>query len=113
MCIRDSLARVHRRTGAVMENARSILWRRTTPPGHEAAHLHFDGRIWNLQGSAVFGYDGQACRIEYVVSCDSAWETVSGLVTGSLGNRAIGHRIEAGVGHIWKLNGDHAPAVDG
>jgi hypothetical protein len=48
-----------------------------------------------------------------VVICNHAWETTSARVTGSMGNRAIEHRIEAAATHAWQLNGDHVPAVDG
>jgi hypothetical protein len=83
------------------------------PAGHEAAHLHFDGRIWNLQGSGGFSLRRPSLPDRIRGELRLGLGDRFGLGDGSLGNRAIGHRIEAGAGHIWKLNGDHAPAVDG
>lgn len=71
----------------------SILWRRLDSPGHDAARLRRMDALWQLDGAAVFGHQGKPCRLDYVVTCDESWRTMSAHVSGSLGNEAIDLRI--------------------
>ena len=56
----------------------SVLWRRLDSPGHESARLLFQHPYWRLTGTAVFAHDRQPCRLDYLVTCDSEWQTLSG-----------------------------------
>jgi hypothetical protein len=59
-----------------------ILWRRLDQPGHESARLVYKEPNWHLRGTAVFAHNRQPCRLDYLVVCNSAWETRSGRVSG-------------------------------
>lgn len=90
-----------------------ILWRRLDRPGHEAARLVFHAPLWQLTGTAVFGEDGQPCRLEYHVVCDREWNTLHALVTGWLGSRRVKCEVRAGARREWHLNDRACPAVAG
>src|SRR3989442_10110049 len=91
----------------------SILWRRLDHPGHEFSRLFLRGSHWNLTGTAVFGDNGQPCRLDYLVLCDSRWQTVSGRVTGWIGNETVDVCISVDATHRWHLKGTECPAVAG
>lgn len=89
-----------------------ILWRRLGRPGHESARLTVQGSQWHLGGTAVFLHEGQPCRLDYLVVCDSEWHTVAGRVSGWVGERTI--EIDCTVdGARWMLNGAEQPTVEG
>ncbi|HEX5717576.1 MAG TPA: putative glycolipid-binding domain-containing protein [Thermoanaerobaculia bacterium] len=85
-----------------------ILWRRLDTPGHESARL-IDR---SLSGTAVFLHEGQPCRLEYLLTCDADWRTVSGKVSGWVGERTIDVECSAEAGR-WRLNGAECPQVEG
>jgi hypothetical protein len=91
----------------------SILWRRLDRPGHEFGRLVLRQASWQLIGTAVFAHDQQPCRLDYLVVCDSAWQTVSGTVTGWVGNEAVEIEISVDAAHRWRLNGTECPGVAG
>ena len=95
-----------------MEN-RSILWRRLDQPGHEAARLAYQPPFWRLTGTAVFAYEGQSCRLDYEVVCNSVWETRSGRVSGWVGDELVEIEISVDTSHHWFLDGAENPQVDG
>jgi len=83
----------------------SILWRRLDRAGHEAARLSSRDGQWLLDGSAVFQHEEQPCRLEYAIICDSAWNTTSVRVDGSVGPRDVSVVIEVDVKRQWTMNG--------
>jgi uncharacterized protein len=91
----------------------SVLWRRLDQPGHESARLFFQHSAWHLTGTAVFAHNQQACRLDYLVVCDSGWQTVSGKITGWVGNATIQLELSVDAARRWWLNGTECPAVAG
>jgi uncharacterized protein len=89
-----------------------MIWRRLDIPGHESARLVERGSEWHLSGTAVFLHEGQPCRLNYLVVCDANWRTVSGNVSGWVGDRDVEVECSAYSG-IWRLNGDEYPQVEG
>jgi hypothetical protein len=91
----------------------SILWRRLDRPGHESARLVWRQASWQLIGTAVFAHDQQPSRLDYVVVCDAAWQTISGSVTGWVGNATVAIELSVDAARSWWLNGAECPAVAG
>ncbi|MGH9163058.1 MAG: putative glycolipid-binding domain-containing protein [Vicinamibacteraceae bacterium] len=94
-------------------NSVSILWRRLDQAGHEAARLTGDDEARRLEGTAVFVEQGQPCRLDYRVSCDAAWRTVSAEVNGWLADTPIQLAIAVDADKRWTLNGKAFPSVQG
>ena len=92
---------------------RSLLWRRLDEPGHDAARLVFHEPFWQLGGMAVFLHDGEACRMEYAVVCDTAWQTRHAWVAGWLGARRIRLDVLVTADRRWQLDGRVCAEVDG
>ena len=91
----------------------SILWRRLDQAGHEYARLFYKDASWHLAGTAVFAHDQQPCRLDYLVVCNSGWQTVSGRVTGWVGPAAVEIDLSVDAARRWRLNGVECPAVAG
>ena len=91
----------------------SILWRGFVFQGHEACRLFSADRRRHLEGTAVFAYERQPCRLDYHVVCDEAWRTRTVTVGGWLGNTAVDIEIDTGLSRRWGLNGAAQPAVAG
>jgi hypothetical protein len=91
----------------------SILWHRLDQAGHEAVRLIGDDAARRLEGTAVFVEQGRPCRLDYVVSCDVDWRTVSAEVTGWLADTPIRIAIAADADRRWTLNGKAYPNVQG
>jgi hypothetical protein len=91
----------------------SILWRRLDQPGHESARLLQENNLWTLNGVAVFSHDGQPCRLDYEIVCDSRWYTLSARVTGWVGDNSIAIDIAVNSEQHWLLNQTRAPEVEG
>lgn len=91
----------------------SVLWRRLDQPGHESARLLFDGSSWRLAGTAVFADKQQPCRLEYLVVCDSKWQTLSGRVAGWVGEQTVEIGLSVDAARRWWVNGAECPAVAG
>ena len=91
----------------------SILWRGFYLEGHEACRLSAQDAHWHLAWSAVFAYKQQPCRLDYRISCDSGWRTLSAQVTGWLGSSPVDVEITVEEGHRWRLNGEERPGVAG
>ena len=72
-----------------MMEAQTIIWRRLDSPGHESAPTHALDNQWHLTGAAVFRHEMSACKLSYTLVCDSKWQTLSGTVTGWIGNEVI------------------------
>lgn len=91
----------------------SILWRRADQAGHESARLVFEHPAWNLSGAAVFVHDEKPCRLDYLIACNSSWETRRGRVTGWVGDQAVEIEISVGSGGRWFINGDECDEAKG
>lgn len=91
----------------------AILWRRLNLPGHESSRLVPRSSHWHLTGTAVFAYNGQPCRLDYLVVCDSGWQTVSGKVSGWVGDETVEVELSVDAVHRWRLNGGECPPVAG
>ena len=92
---------------------KSILWRRLDQPGHESARLVYQPPFWHLIGTAVFAHEGQPCRLDYEVVCNSVWEARSGRVSGWVGDEPVEIEISADPSHQWFVNGEEYPEVTG
>jgi uncharacterized protein len=93
--------------------AHSILWRRLDQPGHESARLFIQDSSPRLAGTAVFAHSRQPCRLDYMIVCDSGWQTLTARVNGWVGNDTIDLDIAADAARRWRLNGTEYPAVTG
>jgi len=96
-----------------METAQTIIWRRLDKPGHESARLFQSNSHFHLDGTAVFLYDRQPCRLDYQLVCDSQWQTLSGKIAGWVGDKIIGVEIVIDTGGRWWLGGEECSEVSG
>ena len=94
-------------------NRSSILWRRLDAPGHDAARLELRSPSWRLHGTALFGHEGRACRLDYSVVCDSSWQTVSAHVSGWIDEEIVDVALTADAARRWWRNGVECPDVLG
>jgi uncharacterized protein len=90
-----------------------MFWRRLDRPGHEAARLVLHPPFWQLTGTAVFGWEGEPCRLEYQVTCDEEWLTRHAQVGGWIGGHRIAHEVTVAPDRRWRLDGRECPAVAG
>lgn len=91
----------------------AILWRRLDQPGHESARLSLQETGWHLAGTAVFAHQQQPCRLDYLVVCDSQWQTVSGRVAGWVGDEGVEIELSVDSARRWWVNGTECPEVEG
>src|SRR5215217_9593766 len=91
----------------------SILWRGVYTRGHEACRLYHVSNEWHLQGTAVFISDDLTCHLSYVITCDSSWNTLNGIISGWLGNKNINVELSVDASHQWRMNGVKQSAVSG
>ena len=91
----------------------TIIWKRLDHPGHEWCRLRREGGNWTLTGVVVLSYKSTACSLAYTIRCDSAWETRSVSITGSIGKRTISMRVSVDRRQRWTLNGKRIEAVSG
>jgi hypothetical protein len=92
---------------------RRILWRRIDQPGHDSARLWFQDPHWHLAGTAVFTEDRRPNKLDYQVTCDTAWNTVLGKVAGWVGDKNIELAFAADPARRWRLNETECVAVSG
>lgn len=90
-----------------------VLWRRLDRPGHEAGRLIFHDPFWQLSGTAVFADEGQPCRLEYLVVCTAAWQTLRAKIAGWVGPRYVRLDLVSDSTHRWRLNGVECAQVEG
>jgi hypothetical protein len=91
----------------------SILWQRLDQPGYEFGRLSLQPTSQHLFGTAVFAENQRPCRLDYLIVCDSKWQTLSGKVTGWVGNEMVEIEIEVDSDRCWRLNGKDCPQVTG
>jgi uncharacterized protein len=90
-----------------------VLWRRRDVPGYESCRIFWRDAGWQLDGGAVLAYEGSACRLDYVISCDRKWVTQSAVVSGWVGTRVIDITVTRDTSGRWRLNGTACPAIAG
>ena len=90
-----------------------LLWRRLDRPGHESAQLSVRHPHRYLAGTAVFADKQGPCRLDYLVVCDEAWRTLSGRVTGWVGEKVIEIELAVDAASRWRLNRAERPEVAG
>ncbi len=90
-----------------------IVWRRIDRPGHESARLVSLGPEYLLLGTSVFVYESRACRLDYRIICDRAWQTVSAQVSGWIGDQVVESDITVDGGRRWRHNGLEIESVAG
>ncbi len=93
--------------------ASSILWRRLDRPGHESARIFFQPPHWHLAGTAVFAHEQQPCRLDYLLVCDAAWQTLSGKVSGWVGNEMVEIELSVDSTRRWWCNGNECVEAAG
>ena len=91
----------------------TILWRGIEMPGHEHCSVYQEAGRWFVSGAAVFHSDTEPCRLEYLIECNSAWETSAARVSGWVGDQAIDIELETDSDHRWSLGGTEQPHVEG
>ena len=91
----------------------TILWRGIHWRGHEACRVYSLGDGWRLEGTAVFSDEGRACRLSYLIACDSGWNTLNGVVTGWLGEDVVNFELLVDADRRWTMNGVYRAEVDG
>ena len=89
----------------------TILWRRVDRSGHESARLFSRDSHWHLTGTAVFAHDRRPCRLDYLVICNSKWQTVFGKVKGWTGSETVEVDLAVDPDRRWRLNGAECPEV--
>jgi uncharacterized protein len=94
-------------------NAQTTVWRRHDIAGHEACRVVALADGWQIAGVAVLAYEGQACRLDYVIECDAHWVTRSVVVTGWVGDREIEVTVQRDGEGQWKRNGHVCDDVAG
>jgi uncharacterized protein len=93
--------------------ARTIIWQRLDTPGHESARVFLIKSCWTLTGTAVFVYEQQPCRLDYVLKCDSHWKTLSARIAGWVGDEAIGVDVLVDSDHRWRVGWGQCHNVTG
>lgn len=90
----------------------TILWHRIDHPGHEFSQLSAHNQGWKLQGTALFIYEKQPCKLDYEIFCDQNWKTVSATVVGQVGDRKVNLRITTDE-EKWWMNKEEYPEIEG
>jgi hypothetical protein len=91
----------------------TIIWRRLDMPGHESARVFLQDSRWQVDGSAVFVYEREPCRLDYRLECNSDWETLSGEIAGWVGDKLVRIEISVDADRRWWLNGAECFEVTG
>lgn len=91
----------------------TILWRRVDLPGHEIATLDGSAEGWKLSGTAIFLSEQGPSKLDYVVICDSSWQTNSAQLSGVIGGNAVNLIVSANAERRWHVNGVECGAVEG
>lgn len=96
-----------------MEVIASILWQGILLPGHESCRLFSKDSKWHLQGTAVFSYEQQPCRLSYQVVCDHQWQTLSAEVDGWVAKDIVDVQVKTDTNQQWWLNDVEQPQIKG
>lgn len=82
-------------------------------PGHEYCAVYQQAERWFVSGAAVFRNDDEPCRLEYLIECNTAWETSAARVSGWVGDKTIDVELKLEPDQRWLLNRSEQPAVKG
>src|ERR1051325_4106703 len=93
--------------------SQSILWRGIHARGHEACRLYQVDTEWRLGGPAAFLSDNRPCRLSYLIACESIWNTLTGTVSGWLGNDKVNVELSVDALHQGQMTGVMVPSVNG
>jgi uncharacterized protein len=93
--------------------AHSAIWKRHDLPGHEACRVLQLDTEWQLEGSAVFSFEGNPCRLDYEIGCDRDWITQSARIRGWVSGQDVDVRIGRTLNGGWSLNGRPVSEVAG
>jgi uncharacterized protein len=91
----------------------AFFWRKLDHPGSDSCRLFELEAGWRLQGTAVFWEKDRPNHLAYEVDVDSEWRTRRAKVSGFQGNKAVKLALRATRKHVWTLNGEPQPAVEG
>ena len=91
--------------------SRPVIWKRKDVEGIESSRIRSMEGGRQVEGTAVFAFEGVACRLDYDIRCTREWMTRSARVTGWIGDREIAIDIERSPAGDWTLNGELQPAV--
>ena len=90
-----------------------IIWKGHELPGLESCRLVELDEGWRIEGAAVLNYQGEACRLDYLIDCDPTWSTRAAVVTGWVGAQSIDITVARDDDFVWTLNGITVPEVEG
>lgn len=96
-----------------MATIHTVLWRGILLPGHEYCQLSAQDAQWQLNGIAVFIHENLPCRLDYTITCDMAWRTLSANLSGWLGDSMVLLNMVIDSRQRWYLNEVEQPQVDG
>jgi hypothetical protein len=91
----------------------SILWRRLDVSGHDSARLFFQNSYWHLTGSAFFTHEHESCQLDYLVTCNSNWKTLSGNIAGLVGKEKVQVDFSVDSAHRWCVSGEECIEIMG
>lgn len=94
-----------------MKKEQSIIWRRLDIPGHEFARINSNQSNHYIDGTAIFVYKSEFCKLDYSIKCNDAWRTKSAKVKGFVGEKLIDIEISVDEKSGWKLNGEEVSDV--
>lgn len=90
----------------------TILWKRIDFPGHEICQLSKHDNGWELDGTAVFSYKNEPCKLNYLVITKQNWETESVKLNGKIGIQEVSLQVK-NINNIWYINNKKFPEVEG
>ena len=90
-----------------------MVWKRHDLPGHEVCRILQRDVGWEVAGVAVLVSERQACRLDYIIDCDSRWLTRSATVSGWIGDQTVDATVVRDTGGQWHLNGRQIEEVAG
>lgn len=90
-----------------------LLWRRLDAPGHDCCRLLRQPDGWQISGTAVFAEEGVPSRLDYMITCDAAWQTRSAEVRGVIGTQDTQLIVSVDDEQRWYLNRAECPEVRG
>ena len=92
-----------------MKQKHSIIWRRLDLAGHEYAEISSEESKNHINGTTIFVFQGQFCKLDYAIFCDRQWQTLAAKVSGFVGEKPIDIEISVDGEKHWKLNGKDNP----
>lgn len=96
-----------------MSEEYAIVWRRfdVIGAGHEFARIFSEDMKHFLEGAAIFVHEKKFCKLDYLIECDTDWQTVSADVSGFVNDEKIAIKIAVDAKKRWKINGKENTAT--